>query len=253
MGAYKRLNYRMRVLRWWPTKAEAIHLGIDLPLGGELPPEEERRDAAEAKRERLAERKARAAVDREDARAARKAEKLAKAEAKAQAAALKAAKAAEPRTFAAPAPDFTRSTSSTAIAEASIEHVGLASPLQVMAAVYRRDKRSLEQQLGGELSPGMQELRRSSGPPEPPARNTGYYMINGDAYARVGSWPFPEYRPPGLAWRLHWLTPKPDDVPWEDEVGADVEVASVVLRCDEPEPTPPRPMGGKIQQAMFAW
>jgi len=55
-----------------------------------------------------------------------------------------------------------------------------------------------------------------SGPPEPPQANTGFYLCDG-AYHWVGTGPWPEYRPPGLAWDRGWKQPKPADVPWRDE------------------------------------
>jgi len=62
----------------------------------------------------------------------------------------------------------------------------------------------------------LKAWQAQSGPPEPPQANTGFYLCDG-AYHWVGTGPWPDYRPPGLAWGRGWKQPKPKDVPWRDE------------------------------------
>ncbi|WP_165072077.1 hypothetical protein [Paludisphaera rhizosphaerae] len=230
------------VLRFEKAMQEAEYVAAGLgPSPRRLSPEEveaekeAKREMSEARREALAEREAIQAVEREEDERIRREEE-----------------ALKPKTFAPPPPDFERSIPE--VVEASIEHQGLASPWPTMANLYRRDKQSQAYQREGKIGPGLAELRERSGPPEPPAVPTGWYQINGDSFCRVGSGPFPEYRPPGLVWRLYWTHPKPDDVPWEDEI---IPSAPPVIpdraeiippRVDAAEPTPPRPTGGKLKQ-----
>lgn len=110
-----------------------------------------------------------------------------------------------------------------------------------MARIVAADRRKLADVLAGRISPALAALRAEMGPPETPSRPTGWYRC-GDGYYRVGSGPYPEYRPPGLRWRLYWTIPKPDDVPWEDEVEPEVapafEVAfDAIEPCGVVEPT----------------
>jgi len=89
------------------------------------------------------------------------------------------------------------------------------------------------------------DLVREFGEPGPPQGRTGFYRCNGGgegAYFWVGSGPFPDYRPPGLAWSRAWPQPKPADVPWADEAPP-----------PPPEPEPIPETNDKLEQGRFAW
>lgn len=256
MGAYKSLHYRYTTQGWRPAKGEAELLGIALPLGGPLPPREEREAAraelSEAATEARAEREAIQAVERE-----------------AEAEIRRAADAARPKVFAPPPPDFPRTGRTVradppeaaavpapiAVApepapEFPAELIGLACKLPWAADAHKAQARDLARFLA---TGGDPEMRGRHGEPEPPPRDTGWYRW-GDAFCRVGSGPFPEYRPPGLTWKLRWTDPKPDDVPWEDEVGADATPPAEPPPAVAAEPEPPRAKkGGKLSQgSLFA-
>jgi hypothetical protein len=92
----------------------------------------------------------------------------------------------------------------------------------------------------------LAEWRTEAGPPEPPQNPTGFYSCQnmGGAYFPVGAGPWPDYRPPGLAWDRAWNQPKPPDVPWADEVPPPKVFAA--------DPKPIREAVGKaIQGRMF--
>lgn len=231
MGAMKRINYEMRVLGRRLTSAEELLYGLREPR----PSKEELQARREAGREAAAERAAIQALAREE-----EAEELAR----------------RPRAFAPDAPDFPRSRrpgppdwSTPRPPPADVE--GLACPL-AHASAARASRRFVELAAAGLLPPGVARLRREMGPPKPPPKNTGYYELGDGSFCRVGTAPFAEYRYPGLAWRLHWTMPKPDDAPWEDEAPA-VVVDQVAA---EPEAPPPRRRSrskADPAQAVFAW
>ncbi len=244
MGVYKTLHYRLTTQRWRPCKGEALFYGLG-PNGAPLPPLEDLADMREAAREARAEREAIRAVEREAEEERRKAEE-----------------AARPKVFAPPPPDFARSDRPTPAPEP--DHAGLACPLSQAKAVAR-DRAELADVAAGRIAPALAALREDLGPPEPPAVPTGWYRC-GDGYYRVGSGPYPEYRPPGLRWRLHWTHPKPDDVAWEDEPARwpfldqescikidEYRSAQLVKARRVREPTGTREPAGKADQLRFAW
>lgn len=275
MGAMKSLHYRRTALGWRPGKREAELLGIADAIAPGLAveaaaeraalvavgvePAPPRKTAEELEAERAAARE-RAESERE-AREERAAIQAVEREAAAE------YRASLPKVFAPDPPDFPRSKPLRAILEGMAaellqraepdpepgpDHTGLASPI-VHARTAARDRRLLEEVRAGRIPPGLAELR-SRDQPKPPPANSGWYQW-GDGFCRIGSAPYPEYRYPGLSWRLHWRFPKPDDVPWEDEA-ADPAV--------EPPPPPPPPVAAAprqhqpsrretVRQAAFAW
>lgn len=251
MGAYKGLHYRWTALGWRPGKGEAEHMGIG-PLGAPLASREDRDEARESAAEARAERAAVQAVEREADAERRRAEE-----------------AARPKVFAPDPPDFPRTAriapDRSADPEVAPEHVGLAVEWPRTARIAAADRRRLADVLDGRIPPQLARLRAELGPPEPPAVHTGWYRC-GDGFDRVGSGPYPEYRPPGLRWKLHWLIPKPDDVPWEgapapsaadrEYIAAKVgEYQSALLLKDRRvrDPTGAREPAGKLDQLRFGW
>lgn len=86
------------------------------------------------------------------------------------------------------------------------------------------------------------ERVREFGEPRAPQANTGFYRCGDMCSYWVGTGPFPEYRPPGLAWSRSWKQPKPADVPWADETPP------------PPLEAPPVPAENtKATQGRFAW
>jgi hypothetical protein len=88
--------------------------------------------------------------------------------------------------------------------------------------------------------------RAEAGPPDAPQAATGYYRCGNldGAFFPIGSGPWPDYRPPGLAWDRAWKEVKPVDVPWADEAPPPRVFAA--------DPRPIREAVGKvIQGRMF--
>lgn len=263
MGYFKRLDYQWKCLGWRPGKGEAEYLGIG-PRGGPLPPEEELEAAREAR-----------AVARESAREAR-AERAAiqAVEREADEEHRRAVEASKPRVFAADSPDFPRSGRTLRVDPPAVnpeperDCEGLAVEWPRMAEIAAADRRTSAEIAAGRVPPALAALREVLGPPEPPETPTGWYRC-GDGYARVGSGPWPEYRPPGLTWRSRWLIPKPDDVAWDDDAPAALRPKylepEVAARVDEyrsellvkdrrlREPTGKREPVGKLDQLRFGW
>lgn len=263
MSVMKRLNYEVRVAGRRASASEAFYSGRPADPAVPTPAEPEPGPPPEAPGSgEIARSVARAVKERLDAEIeAFRAAREAKAEREAIQALAREEEAEElarrPRVFAPDPPDFPRTRPRTPPRPSAAEmvaraesHEGLACPI-AHASAARADRRELARVLAGEPSPGVARLRDELGPPRAPAVNTGWYETGDGAYCRVGSAPFPEYRYPGLSWRLHWTHPKPDDVPWEDEAPAVVD--QVVA---EPEPAPPhrrsRPRP-EPAQAVFAW
>lgn len=86
------------------------------------------------------------------------------------------------------------------------------------------------------------EWRAEVGRPIAPQASTGFYSCEGlpGAYFPVGTGPWPDFRYPGLAWDRAWKQPRPDGVPWADELPPPRVFAA--------DPRPIRETVGKVQQ-----
>lgn len=139
--------------------------------------------------------------------------------------------------------------------------LGRSSPLS-LARTVEINRRTLADLRAGRISDWMAARRAEPERPEPPGFHgvhTGWYRL-GDCYYRIGSGPWPEYRPPGLAWKTRWSDPKPDDVPWEDEAAEatgpkllDAETAALVKDRRTREPTGLRAPAGNADQLLFGF